>query len=132
MANIYKSITPNLIVSDIDRSTSFYRDALGFSIVETVPAQAPFAFVMLVRDGINLFLNSEAAAREGGYAVEVGRGGVALYIMVEGIGAFWKELQARAPIVMALTKQFYGMTEFSVTDPDGYYITFAERIEQVE
>jgi uncharacterized glyoxalase superfamily protein PhnB len=128
VANIYKSITPNLVVSDIDRSTSFYRDALGFSVVTTVPDTAPFAFVMLVRDGINLFLNSAASAHEEGYAVEVGRGGVAMYIMVEGIGAFWKEMQARAPIAMALKTQFYGITEFSVTDPDGYYITFAERV----
>ena len=30
-------VTPNLIVSDIDRSTAFYRDVLGFSVVTTVP-----------------------------------------------------------------------------------------------
>lgn len=129
MANIYKSITPNLIVSDVDRSTSFYRDALGFAVIETVPAEAPFVFVMLARDGINLFLNAAASAQAEGYAIEVGRGGVALFVMVEGIGAFWKELQTRVPIAMALKKQFYGLTEFTVTDPDGYYITFAERVE---
>jgi uncharacterized glyoxalase superfamily protein PhnB len=129
VANTYKSITPNLIVSDVERSLSFYRDALDFSIVETVPQQAPFVFVMLVRDGINLFLNAKETAQEAGMTIEVGRGGVALYIIVDGIGGLWKEMQARVPIAMALKTQFYGMTEFSVTDPDGYYITFAERVE---
>jgi hypothetical protein len=28
---------------------------------------------------------------------------------------------------MPLKDQWYGMTEFSISDPDGYLITFAER-----
>lgn len=129
MSSTFKSFTPNLIVSDIDRSAEFYREGLGFTTVTTVPDQAPFAFVMLERDGLKLFLNSKASAEGEGYAVEVGRAGVALYIMVEGIGILWKQLQARVPIAMPLHTQFYGTTEFAVVDPDGYYITFGERIE---
>jgi catechol 2,3-dioxygenase-like lactoylglutathione lyase family enzyme len=33
----FQSLTPNLVVSDIERSLSFYRDLLGFSVVTTVP-----------------------------------------------------------------------------------------------
>ena len=51
-------VTPNLIVSDIDRSTAFYRDVLGFSVVTSVPDQAPFVFVWLRRDGVSVFLNA--------------------------------------------------------------------------
>lgn len=129
MSSTFKSFTPNLIVSNIDRSAEFYREGLGFTTVTTVPEQAPFAFVMLVRDGLNLFLNSKESAQGEGYAVEVGRAGVALYIMVEGIGLLWKQMQARVPIAMPLHKQFYGTTEFTIVDPDGYFITFGERIE---
>ncbi len=35
--------------------------------------------------------------------------------------------QTRATVVMPMTKQFYGMREFAITDPDGYLLTFAER-----
>ena len=45
-------VTPNLIVSDIDRSTAFYRDVLGFEVHATVPDQAPFVFVWLKRGGV--------------------------------------------------------------------------------
>jgi hypothetical protein len=27
-----------------------------------------------------------------------------------------------------LTDQFYGMREFAILDPDGYLVTFAERV----
>lgn len=36
----FTDVTPNLIVADIDRSTAFYRDVLGFSVVTTVPDAA--------------------------------------------------------------------------------------------
>ncbi|MCC7241258.1 MAG: VOC family protein, partial [Acidobacteria bacterium] len=54
----FASVTPNLIVRDIERSTAFYRDVLGFSVKQTVPDQAPFAFVWLERDGVPVFLNA--------------------------------------------------------------------------
>ena len=37
--------TPNLLVRDLDRSSAFDRDVLGFSVVATVPEAAPFVFV---------------------------------------------------------------------------------------
>ena len=73
-------LTPNLITADIDRSTAFYRDVLGFSVTTTVPDTAPLA-----------------------------------------------QVQHKARVLMPLKDQWYGMTEFSVADPDGYVITFAER-----
>ena len=47
-------VTPNLIVSDIDRSTAFYRDVLGFSVVTTVPDAAPFVFAWMKRDDVRI------------------------------------------------------------------------------
>jgi len=48
----FADVTSNLIVADIDRSTAFSRDVLGFTIVTTVPEHAPFVFVWLQRDGV--------------------------------------------------------------------------------
>lgn len=129
MAATFKSITPNLVVADIERSAEFYREALGFTTITTVPEQAPFDFIMLERDGLQLFLNSKAAADHEGYQITIGSSGVTMYVVVDGIGILWKQMQARVPIASPLKKQFYGMTEFAIVDPDGNYITFAERIE---
>jgi len=128
----FTSVTPNLIVSDVSRSTAFYRDILGFSIKETVPAAEPFVFVWLERESVSVFLNDfKAAAAD--LPVVTGRafGGTAtLFIIVTDVDALHQSVAARAPVVMDLKTQFYGMREFAVTDPDGHIITFAERVQQ--
>jgi len=60
----FQSVTPNLIVRDVERSTAFYRDVLGFAIKQTVPDHGPFVFVWLERDGVPVFLNAVHAVEE--------------------------------------------------------------------
>ncbi len=57
----FTSVTPNLVVKDVARSTVFYRDVLGFSITMNVPDAEPFVFVGLERDGVPVFLNDKTA-----------------------------------------------------------------------
>jgi catechol 2,3-dioxygenase-like lactoylglutathione lyase family enzyme len=53
------AISPFFVVSDVGRSIGFYRDRLGFDVTLAEPADAPF-FAIVVRDGAQLFLKSEA------------------------------------------------------------------------
>ena len=123
-------LTPNLITNHIDRSLMFYRDVLGFSVTTTVPDAAPFVFVWLQRDGVNVFLNDAAAVHHetpGLVSAVVGQSGVMIFLLVEGVDEWWARVKDAAPVVMPLKDQWYGMTEFSIADPDGYVITMAER-----
>ncbi|MCC7177638.1 MAG: VOC family protein [Acidobacteria bacterium] len=126
----FTSVTPNLIVRDIDRSSAFYRDVLGFSIKQTVPNQAPFVFVWLERDGVPVFLNAvHAAAEDYPDAASRPAGGTAtMFFAVSDVDALHAAVAPHAPVVMPLKTQFYGMREFAVTDPDGHILTFAERV----
>ena len=132
-----QDVTPNLIVADIDRSTAFYRDVLGFSIVTTVPDAAPFVFVWLQRDNVHVFLNARAGAAEDlpDFAARPIGGTNSLYMLVEadsvddGIDALFREIEDRARVVMPLKTQFYGLREFGIEDPDGYLVLFAQRIQ---
>jgi lactoylglutathione lyase len=123
----FADVTPNLVVSTIDGSLAFYRDVLGFSVVTTVPEQAPFAFVWMQRDTVNVFLNSEAST-----GMTASPGTNILFITLEpgdiaaGIDALFAAVKDRAPVEMPVTDQFYGMREFTITDPDGYVVTFAQ------
>jgi len=38
------------------------------------------------------------------------------------------ELKSKVKIVMPLEKKWYGVTEFAFEDPDGYILTFAQRL----
>lgn len=123
--------TPNLIVSDIDRSLAFYRDELGFSVVTTVPEQPPFVFAMLQAGGVELFLNdAKLALKE--HPEWAGRPMVAfghsLFIETDGIDELYARLSGQAPTWMPIVTQWYGLREFGVADPDGYLITFAQRV----
>jgi catechol 2,3-dioxygenase-like lactoylglutathione lyase family enzyme len=128
----FTSVTPNLLVSDVARSTAFYRDVLGFSIKENVPAVEPFVFVWLERDSVSVFLNdSKTAAAELPVVADRAFGGTAmLFVIVTDVDALHQAVAPLAPVVMDLKTQFYGMREFAVTDPDGHIITFAERVQQ--
>lgn len=126
----FTSVTPNLIVRDIAKSTAFYRDVLGFTITQTVPDAEPFVFVWLERDGVPVFLNDvAAAAHDYPQAAALPQGGTAaLFFVITGVDAYHAAVAPRATVIMPLKTQFYGMREFAVTDPDGHIITFAERV----
>ena len=130
----FKSITPNLLVRDVKKSTEFYRDVLGFTMGETVPDKEPFVFVWMKRDDVSVFLNDiNAAAHDYPDAAKLPPGGTAaMYFVVAGVDAYHAVVAPKAKVVMPLTTQFYGMREFSVTDPEGHLITFAERVAPVE
>ena len=128
----FTSVTPNLLVRDIDRSTSFYRDVLGFTVKQTVPDQAPFVFVWLERDGVPVFLNDpKAVAHDFPDAARRPAGGTAtLFFVISGVDAYHAEIAPKVKLVMDLKTQFYGMREFAVEDPDGHILTFAERVSE--
>jgi lactoylglutathione lyase len=125
----FKSLTPNFVVRDVAASTAFYRDALGLTVKQTVPDAAPFVFVWLERDGVPVFLNDRETVRAELPAAAQTVGGSGIYIIVEGLDELHDAVSKKTPILMPLKKQFYGMREFAVADPDGHVVTFAERYE---
>ena len=134
----FADVTPNLVVPNVERSLAFYRDVLGFTLVTTVPDAAPFAFAWMKRDEVSVFLNSLEVTRE--HDAELGArpigGSASLFIVIEadaiagGVDAMFAAIGQRARVRMPLTDQFYGMREFSIEDPDGYVITFAQALRK--
>jgi uncharacterized glyoxalase superfamily protein PhnB len=131
----FSDVTPNLVVSNVERSIAFYRDVLGFSVSATVPDNGPFVFAWMLRDGVNVFLNSRESVEEHAELASRPLGGTAtLFIVVDaddvaaGIDALFASISPRARVMMPLKDQFYGMREFGVEDPDGYVLFFAQRI----
>ena len=126
----FTSVTPNLIVRDIAKSTAFYRDVLGFETKQTVPDAEPFVFVWLEHHGVPVFLNDlKAAEHDYPDAASLPQGGsAAMFFVITGVDAYHAAVSPKANVIMPLKTQFYGMREFAITDPDGHIITFAERV----
>ncbi|MBI2682099.1 MAG: VOC family protein [Acidobacteriales bacterium] len=123
--------TPNLVVSDVARSLAFYRDVLGFDPGFTVPDEAPYVFGSVTKGMVEIFFNDQKAVAED-MPTLAGKpigGTMTLYIETEGVEALHDRLAAKGVrIVAPLKTQFYGMREFTITDPDGWLVMFAQRV----
>jgi len=132
----FSDVTPNLVVSNVERSLAFYRDVLGFSVFTTAPQASGFAFAWMTRDGVSVFLNSleSVKAEHAGIGAKPIGGTASLFIVLEaatiaaGVDAMFKTIDGRARVEMPLKDQFYGMREFAIEDPDGYLIIFAQEL----
>jgi uncharacterized glyoxalase superfamily protein PhnB len=128
----FTKLTPNLVVADVGKSLSFYEQVLGFARGMTVPEQAPFVFASVTSGAIEIFLNDRADVAKNHPAIadklNASMGGQMFVEMPAGIDEWWNAVKDRAKVIMPIVTQWYGMREFAVADPDGYVITFAQRV----
>jgi lactoylglutathione lyase len=128
----FKKLTPNLLVANVERSLAFYVDTLGFARGMTVPDASPFVFAAATSGNVEIFFNDAATAVKEYPAFAgkpIGATGT-MFIELEGVDALHERIKSSVTITMPLVTQFYGMREFAILDPDGYVITFAERVPQ--
>lgn len=120
------ALTPNIFVKDINQTIEFYKK-LGFSVSMTVPEDGNFVWVMMVCGSVRLMFQTKESLGE--EIPEISRndgGSLLLYIKLKGIKSFFNQISGKAKVIKGLEKTFYGATEFSIIDNNGYVLTFAE------
>jgi lactoylglutathione lyase len=127
----FQKLTPNLLVSSVERGLAFYTDVLGFERGFAVPPEGgPLVFASVTSGAIEIFFNDAATAAKEYPALAgkpLGASGT-MFIEVSGVDALYERLRSKTPVVLEIVTQWYGMREFAIADPDGYVITFAERM----
>ena len=117
------NIAPVLPTSDIRRTAAYYRDVLGFKVVDHYDAEEPFATIY--RDGVELIL---VQAKHGGVQSNAARYGAGFDVYldpdtVEAVDSIYLELKARgAKLLGEPAMTAYGSYEFVVEDVDGRLI----------
>jgi glyoxylase I family protein len=129
-----REICPLLQVFDMPASLAFYRDTLGFEVVQAAPppdrvATDEFGWVWLRRDGANLMLNTaydpDAARPAAPDAARVAaHDDTALFIGCPDVDGVYEHLRTRGVAVEAPTVAPYGMRQLYVKDPDGFTLCF--------
>ncbi|MDX9847011.1 MAG: VOC family protein [Tenuifilaceae bacterium] len=120
------SLTPNFFVKDINQTINFYK-ILGFEVIMTVPEQSPFVWVMMANESVSLIFQSfESLDDELPQINRTDGGSLIFYIKMKGILDFFNKISDSVEVVKGLGKTFYGATEFSILDNNGYVLTFAE------
>lgn len=128
MASItVQKITTVLAVETVEASLDFWERRLDFERTVTVPHENAIGFVILVKDGVEVMLQSVASilADLGANTGEVNGRSAALFIEVADIDAVEKAL-AGYPIEMPRRTTFYGTTEIGVREPGGHFVVFAQ------
>ena len=120
------SISPNIFVKDISKTIEFYK-LLGFSVVMTVPEEGDLVWVMMTCGNVTFMFQTIDSLGSDLPAIKRQDGGsLLLYIQVKGIRDLHDRIKNKVTIVKGLEKAFYGATEFSIQDNNGYILTFAE------
>ena len=97
---VFKKLTPNLVVDNVERSLAFYVDVLGFSQGVTVPDKFPLVFASVVSGDVEVFFNDKATALKeypSFAGTPIGLSGT-MYIETTGVDAWHERLKSKAPI----------------------------------
>lgn len=120
------SVAPNIFVKDIDKTIEYYK-ILGFTLDMKVPNEGDLVFALMTCNKVTfLFQTFESLGDE---IPEINRqdgGSLLLYIKLKGIKEFHERIKDKVNVVKDLETTFYGATEFSIQDLNGYVLTFAE------
>src|SRR5581483_10831773 len=103
-------LTPVLMVEEIEKSLAFWVDRMGFTKTVEVPEGDRLGFVILVREGAELMLQTIASVQkdEPKFAPKTDAQNVGLFLEVDDFADVLKRLDGY-PITMAERTTFYGM-----------------------
>lgn len=121
-----ESIAPNIFAKDIEKTIGYYKQ-LGFDLIMTVPEQGNPIWAMMSCGKVTFMFQTFESL--GSDIPEISRqdgGSLLLYIRIKGIRKFHKKIKDGVNVIKDLEKTFYGATEFSIQDLNGYILTFAE------
>jgi catechol 2,3-dioxygenase-like lactoylglutathione lyase family enzyme len=124
---VLTSVSPVLLVSDLDRSVAYFTDKLGFKC--EVYGDPP-NFGAATRDSatILLALTHEAERIVPHWHIVENMWNV--YVRVDDVDRLYAEVQERgAPIDYTIYDAPHGFREFGVQDPDGHDIAFGQPID---
>lgn len=112
-----------LFVKSIENSIEFYREILEFD----VPKESDCDYVPIEKGNVRLGLGSMENLPEY-HPLRVSNDnhknglGIEIVLEVEEINAFYKKVVSKGyPIETGLSERPWGLTDFRLMDPDGYY-----------
>ena len=126
----HMSVRFELFVDDYDRTIGFYTEALGFSV-----ARREASYVSLrhgdVTIGLGLIASLPADGAGPGFTQRRVRrehgAGVEIVLETDDLdGLYERVLASGFPLAEPMTSRPWGLRDFRITDPDGYYLRLTE------
>jgi glyoxylase I family protein len=125
-----RTVTALLLVYDMRRAVAFYRDALGFEVINSADFKSQPYWAMLKLGEAVVMLNAEYEDDERP-PVEPKRPqhrGVTLYFGCRSADDVYEYLRAKGCDVSPPNTTGYGMRQVSLRDPDGFELCFQHAV----
>lgn len=125
-----KKLSPILWTKNLEETTSFYENVLGFSSRNNFPnfvslfngdVQIMFVLPLEEPDDCKNSTNNEPFFPEPKMTGD-------LYIFTDKIDELWETIQGKAKIKSVIADRQYAMRDFSILDNNGYELCFGEDI----
>ena len=129
MSVVYQKMALMFLVDNVDEAVSYYEQVLGAKLQYSLPQTRPFEWASLLLGGVEImFWLKDAAQREYLYPLPISKepANFIAYFYVDNVEALYDQVKDRARVLAAPKDQPYGIREFTVLDPFGFLLTFAE------
>jgi catechol 2,3-dioxygenase-like lactoylglutathione lyase family enzyme len=122
------TVIPMLSVSDLKQTMAFYCDRLGFHVVNKMGEPDP-VWCMLKRDNVQLMFN-QLPAEEMKELSPRAKDFQIYYFYPDNLVSLHAAWKAKRLPVTELRVAHYGMKEFELRDPDGYWLWFGQETDE--
>ena len=133
-------LTPNFEVKNIRETVAFYQNFLGFSLTMAVPETQDgieqtladgkeYVYALVGKDKVEMmFQRTDSFKEDVSLAKDISLGAsVSFYMEIDGIEDFYGQIKSNGLNPTELKTALYGMSEFYITDNNGYILGFAEK-----
>lgn len=128
----FESLTPNIMVSNVNKTLDYYTQVLGFELIDTNPTSGIYEWGYVKMGEVGLMFQEENSLKQEYQELKnhaVG-GALTLYIRVQQIEALYEAIHQKVNIIKSLNETFYGTQEFALMDINGFILTFSMSIQK--
>lgn len=123
-----ESLTPNIMVKDVNATLDYYTNNLGFKLIDTNPESGQYEWAYVMLDNVGMMFQEEKSLKTEYKEIEplqVG-GALTFYIRIKDINSYYNQITKKTNIIKPINKTFYGTNEFAIMDLNGFILTFSE------
>jgi uncharacterized glyoxalase superfamily protein PhnB len=126
----YESLSPNLVVDDVNKAVDYYVQYFGFVQIASVPETGSLNWAMVQAGPVTLMFQSLKSIQEDLPSLDITSQGShgTFFIRMKGVDDLYQKVKDKVTIAGDMRTTFYGMKEFTIKDLNGYFLTFAEEI----
>jgi glyoxylase I family protein len=124
-----RKIAPLFQVYDVGRSVAWYRDKLGFDVVQTHKPDGHFYWAMLKLGDTTLMLNAKYEDEDRPLVepkIREGHDDVTLYFDCPDVDQAYAHVTASGIKAPPPEVTYYKMKQLTITDPDGFQLCFQQ------